>query len=138
MRRLGFTLTAVEPYARALGEGTLDGLLAGACSCSSTQRRRLPLGGARTVPDGTSVYVKHWVPREAHHRIKTLWAPSKIEREAAQYARFERAGLPVAEFILAGARRLPFPRRGSYLTGLLVGSPWTVRGIARRTVGATD
>jgi SRSO17 transposase len=25
-----------------------------------------------------------------------------------------------------------------YLTGLLVGPPWTVRGIARRTVGATD
>lgn len=27
---------------------------------------------------------------------------------------------------------------GRYLTGLLVGPPWTVRGIARRTVGATD
>ncbi len=27
---------------------------------------------------------------------------------------------------------------GCYLTGLLVGPPWTVRGIARRTVGATD
>jgi SRSO17 transposase len=27
---------------------------------------------------------------------------------------------------------------GRYLTGLLVGPPWSVRGIARRTVGATD
>ena len=27
---------------------------------------------------------------------------------------------------------------GRYLTGLLVGPPWTVRGIAHRTVGASD
>ena len=27
---------------------------------------------------------------------------------------------------------------GRYITGLLVGPPWTVRGITRRTVGATD
>jgi len=116
----GFSLFVAERYEPLIDEAMLERLLAGACNCSSTQRKKRSFISVRRLPGGVQAHVKYWVPRFSKHRLKTLWQPSKLETEGRQYMRFMRLGLPVPELILWGYRRFPTSHLGVYMTGLIV------------------
>lgn len=116
----GFHLVVAAKYADAIGDAVLDELLAEACRCSSAVRREKKLLWSRQLPGRLDVHVKYWAPRREKYRLKTLWRPTDIEEEAAQYVRFTNAGLPVPELLMWGCRRLPGVRFGVYIAGLVV------------------
>lgn len=117
-KRRGFRLQVHRRHDSILEDPALDEILAGACQYSANLRRRVPLVSTWRLESGPQLHVKYWVPRKAHHRLHLIARPSKIEREANQYIRYERAGLPVADYVFSAVRRLG-GRRGLYLAGAL-------------------
>jgi len=114
----GFYLHVPCKYACILDDPVLDQILAGTQHHSLSLRGRMSLVCQYRLESGLKLHVKRWVPRRTHHRLKILGRPSKIDQEASQYMHFQRAGLPVADFVFSGVRRV-FGRRGIYLSGVL-------------------
>ena len=121
-RRLrGFTVVLSRAHSGLWGSRELDKLLSDACRYSMEKRKNGdPAVLTGELADGFPIHVKYWQPRRAHHRVKTLWKPSRPERAGRQHVGLTRRGLPVPELIMYAYRKLPFPQLGLYLVGITV------------------
>ncbi len=117
----GFTVVVSRAYSHLMESPKFESLLADACRYSMEKRKNgAPSVLTDELPGGVPVHVKYWQPRREHHRLKTLWKPSRPESAGLQHVDLTRKGLPVTELIMYAYRKLPTPRWGLYLAGITV------------------
>jgi len=145
----GFLFRINKSYETVVEESFLNTLIEDACRYSSKKRKGSLPKGNRTLPNGTSVYVKFWRPRRAMHRVKTIWHPTRIEVEGRQYLQFTKNKLPVPDIVLWGSKRISLFKFGIFKVGMVVSrqikggenlkilsrqkiQPWTVRNHSQK------
>lgn len=138
-----------KSYETVVEESFLNTLIEDACRYTSFKKKRGLPKINRTLPNGTSVYVKFWRPRRAMHHIKTVWHPTRIEVEGCQYSQFTKNKLPVPDIILWGSQRIPLSKFGIFKVGMVVTKqikggqnlvtsykqniqPWTIRNHSQK------
>jgi len=116
----GFSLRINKTYESVAEESFLNTLIDDACKYFLNKNKVKFVHGNRSLPDGTSAYLKFWRPRRAIHRVKTIWQPTRIEVEGRQYSRFTENKLPVPDIILWGSQRIPLSIFGIFKAGIVV------------------
>jgi len=117
----GFTVVLSHAHSNLVDSPEMEHLLANACRYSMEKRKNgKPSVLADKLPGNLPVHIKYWQPRREHHRVKTLWKPSRPERAGRQHVELTCRGLPVPDLIMYGYRKLPAPQWGLYLVGITV------------------